>query len=77
MGAARGRRKMGRIQAITSFLLDLKERSGLVAVLNPMPRNRWRRTSAETIAYQVPMFPITADGFSNAIDVVRGITSGV
>ena len=77
MGAARGRRKMGRIQTMTTFLLDLQERSNLLAVLNPMPRSRWQRTSAEIIADQVPMFPITADGFSNAIDVVRGITGGL
>ena len=72
MGAARGRRKMERIQAMTAFLLDLRERSSLIAVLNPMPADRWRYTSAETLAYLAPMFPITADGFSNAIDVVRG-----
>ena len=74
MGAARSSRKRQRIQAMTSFLLDLQERSNLIAALNPMPRRRWQRTSAETLAYLVPMFPITADGFSNAIDVVRGIS---
>lgn len=75
MGAARGRRTMARIQATTTFLLNLREKSDLIAVLNPMPRSRWRRTSAETLSYLVPMFPITADGFSHAIDVVRGIST--
>lgn len=71
-GAARGYRRRERIRATTSFLFQLKQHSTLVAWLNPMPEVRWSGTSAQIITYQVPMFPLNPDGFSNAIDIVRG-----
>ncbi len=73
VGAARGHLQIPRVQAFTEFLTTLRERTNRMALLNPMPKARWRSTTAEFITHLIPMFPITADGFSNAIDVVRGL----
>lgn len=74
-GAARGRRRLERIQATARFLAQLKARTSLLAWLNPMPRVRWGNTSAQFIATLVRMFSMDLDGFSNAIDVLRGVDS--
>lgn len=71
-GAARGYRRFERIRATTEFLFELRQQSSLIAWLNPMPRDRWVSASAQVIAQMAPMFPMSPDGFSNAIDVVRG-----
>jgi hypothetical protein len=71
-GAARGYRPMDRIRATTQFLLRLKQRTTLLAWLNPMPMARWEATSAQIIAHLVPMLQMDFDGLSNAIDIVRG-----
>jgi uncharacterized protein len=73
-GAARGNRQMHRIRATVKFLVQLKQRTNLIGWLNPMPRNRWEDTSAEAIGYLIPMEPMDKEGFSNAIDIVRGQT---
>ena len=71
-GAARGFRRMERIRATVKFLVQLKQRTNLIGWLNPMPRNRWEGTSAESIGYLIPMEQMDKDGFGNAIDIVRG-----
>lgn len=71
-GAARGFRRLERIRKTTEFLVKLKRYSSLISWLNPMPRERWQGSSAEVIAYMVPMEQMDADGLGNAIDVVRG-----
>ena len=71
-GAARGYRNLNRVRASTKLLVDLKRMTILIAWLNPMPRHRWPGTSAELIAHLVPMFQMDPDGFSNAVDVLRG-----
>lgn len=71
-GAARGNRQMHRIRATVKFLVQLKQRTNLICWLNPMPRNRWEDTSAESIGYLIPMEPMDKEGFGNAIDIVRG-----
>ena len=71
-GAARGYRRQDRIQGTTRFLLKLKRRSSLVAWLNPMRQERWEGSSAEILAYLVPMFPMDRLGFGEAVDVLRG-----
>jgi len=72
-GAARGFRRRERIRGTTAMLSALNRRTSLLAWLNPMPTDRWRGTSAEIIAHQVRMFQMNQDGFSSAIDVVRGL----
>ncbi|ERN41721.1 hypothetical protein KR51_00015670 [Rubidibacter lacunae KORDI 51-2] len=71
-GAARGYRKLARLRATTAFVLALQQRASAIAWLNPMPRLRWKGSSAELVAGLVPMFPMNEDGFSQAIDVARG-----
>ena len=71
-GAARGNRRMERIRETIKFLVHLKQRTNLIGWLNPMPRNRWEDTSAESIGYLIPMEQMDKDGFGNAIDLVRG-----
>lgn len=71
-GAARGRRSRARIGLTARALAELQSRTPLLAWLNPMPRERWRDSSAEIIAGLAPMFVMNADGMSAAIDQVRG-----
>jgi len=75
-GAARGYRAMERFRATTQFLVRLKRRTASICWLNPIPRDRWQNSSAEAISYLVPMQQMDEDGFSNAIDIVRGQPSG-
>jgi hypothetical protein len=72
-GAARGFRRRERIRGTTAMISALNRRTGLLAWLNPMPADRWRGTSAEIIGRQIRMFQMNQDGFSGAIDVVRGL----
>jgi uncharacterized protein len=71
-GAAKGYRRVERIRKTTDFLVKLKQRTNLTSWLNPMPIDRWRGSSAELIAYLVPMQQLDDDGMGNAIDIVRG-----
>ncbi|MEA5467652.1 hypothetical protein [Spirulina sp. 06S082] len=71
-GAARGYRSLARVQATTEFLLDMGEKTSYIAWLNPIPKNRWYRTSAQFIADRVPMFPMDNQGLSHAIDTIMG-----
>ena len=71
-GAARGYTDSRRIRASAQIIYKLKQRTNLIAWLNPMPQERWPYTSAEVIANMVSMFQMDLDGFSRAIDVARG-----
>jgi uncharacterized protein with von Willebrand factor type A (vWA) domain len=71
-GAARGYLASPRLRATAEWLTVLKRRTTLLAWLNPLPRGRWAGTSAQFIARLLPMFPMDRDGFSNAVDVLRG-----
>ncbi len=71
-GAARGYRSTTRIRATAEFLVQIKQRTALIAWLNPMPQSRWASTSAQFIARLAHMFQMDRDGFDNAIDALRG-----
>lgn len=71
-GAARGYRQFNRLGHTSKTLHLVKHYTPLVAWLNPMPKERWKDTSAEIIAKLVPMFQMDSDGFSKAVDVLRG-----
>ncbi len=71
-GAARGYRRIERIRETTEFLGRMKQQTTLISWLNPMPKERWSGSSAEVLAYLVPMQQMNDDGLSNAIDIVRG-----
>ncbi len=71
-GAARGYRSLQRIRASADGLVAIKRLTTLIAWLNPMPEHRWAGTSAQFIARLVPMFQMDPEGFSHAVDVLRG-----
>jgi hypothetical protein len=50
----------------------VQSRTPLLGWLNPMPRSRWHGSSAEIIAGLVPMYTMSADDLSAAIDQLRG-----
>lgn len=69
-GAARGYRRMERVQAITDVLFDIKQYTNLIVWLNPMPKERWSNTSAQILSYIVPMYQMNEEGLSQAINAV-------
>jgi uncharacterized protein with von Willebrand factor type A (vWA) domain len=71
-GAARGNMSFDRIRETTQMLLRLKNRTDLIAWLNPMPKMRWRNSSAQMIALVVQMFQLDVDSFSSAVDTLQG-----
>jgi uncharacterized protein len=72
-GAARGVRRQERIQGTTRFLRKLRRRTSLIAWLNPMAERRWEGSSAEILAYLVPMFQMDRAGFADAVSALRGL----
>jgi uncharacterized protein with von Willebrand factor type A (vWA) domain len=75
-GAARGGRDPGRFRSTARVLAGIKRRTALLAWLNPVPAARWRGTTAQLIGAIVRMFPMDEDGFSNAVDILRGQAAG-
>jgi uncharacterized protein with von Willebrand factor type A (vWA) domain len=56
-----------------AWLFYLREHFERAAWLNPEPTSVWPRTTIETIAGVVPMFPLTLDGLGDAVkELVRG-----
>lgn len=71
-GSARGNLVKSRFHSTIRFLNFIRQHTQLVAWLNPMPEDRWPGSTAIFIASHVWMFPMNNDGFSNAIDSLRG-----
>ena len=71
-GAARGYRTMQRLEQTRKFLLELQKYSHLIGWLNPIPKERWHGSSAEFLAYLVPMQEMSNDGMGQLIDVIKG-----
>jgi uncharacterized protein len=71
-GAARGTRQLQRIKATTKALALIRSHTNMLAWLNPVPEERWEGTTAELLAYAVPMKAMTEDGFKRMINLVRG-----
>jgi uncharacterized protein with von Willebrand factor type A (vWA) domain len=73
-GAARGRRDRERIETTRHFLDRVSGQWQPVAWVNPMPRRRWKGTSADRIARfpSLAMTELTEDGLVQAIDLLRG-----
>ncbi len=68
-GAAQGGLDRDRLQHTTQLLKILKKHR--VAWLNPMPRQRWKRTTADYISYYVNMFDANGLEFGNAVRVLK------
>jgi uncharacterized protein with von Willebrand factor type A (vWA) domain len=71
-GAARGHCNEKRIDRTHFFLGELRKRVRHIVWLNPVPRDRWKRTTARKIAESVPMFEFDRRGLQNAISVLQG-----
>lgn len=71
-GAARGGFSDYRIKQTQKFLITLGRGVRNVVWLNPLPKPRWRGTTADKIANQVSMFEFDRLGLDSAISVLRG-----
>ena len=71
-GAARGGYNQDRIDSTNKFLRELSHYTNNIAWLNPMPRNRWKNTSAQAIAESVKMFEADRNGIIRIVKVLRG-----
>jgi uncharacterized protein with von Willebrand factor type A (vWA) domain len=73
-GAARGRHRPGRVRQTGAFLQAVRDWWSPVAWLNPMPRPRWRGSSAAALARLagLTMLPLSEEGVIEAVDVLRG-----
>jgi uncharacterized protein with von Willebrand factor type A (vWA) domain len=71
-GAARGYFDSLRLSDTEKFLRKLQAQTYLYAWINPMPKQRWRATTAEDVACLVPMFPLDREGLNDAVNILRG-----
>ncbi|GJM35935.1 MAG: hypothetical protein DHS20C18_49360 [Saprospiraceae bacterium] len=68
-GAARSGIDRQRLDQTVNLLKSLKNHR--VAWLNPMPRKRWKRSTADYISYYVNMFDANALEFGNAVRILK------
>jgi uncharacterized protein len=73
-GAVRGFDRRERVQESAEFLARVWRQWQPIVWMNPMPRKRWSRSSAEKISYlpHSTMFHLHEEGLVRAIDVLRG-----
>jgi uncharacterized protein with von Willebrand factor type A (vWA) domain len=71
-GAARGMYNQRRVNWTYYFITRLRRAARQIAWLNPVPEDRWKNTTAATIASFVPMFAVDRQGLQRAVDVLRG-----
>jgi uncharacterized protein len=73
-GAARGGFNPRRIAQTAEFFQKADAKFKPMVWINPMPRQRWRGTSAEALAEQprLSVFPLERDTLVRAVDVLRG-----
>jgi hypothetical protein len=56
-----------------AWLRRFRERCPSSVWLNPEPKKIWNAPTIHIIRQVFPMFPLTIDGLTEAIDVIRGI----
>ncbi len=71
-GAARGQFSSKRRRETKFFLRELRQSINRVAWLNPVPRYRWKDTTAEDIAEFVPMYEFSPKEVYLAVETLRG-----
>lgn len=73
-GATRRSYNAQRVQDTEHFLEKVGDLWHPVAWVNPLPKARWRNTSAEAISKLsgATMFELSEDGMTNAVDLLRG-----
>lgn len=73
-GAATGSRDVEKISSAQSLLSRLYAFTNKVAWINPLPRERWKLTTAEHISNQAAMFEGSEAGIKSAVDFLKGAT---
>jgi len=71
-GAARGNYNPERVKVTQEFIEQLQQLVNYYAWLNPMPNDSWQYTTSSDIARFVPMFEMSREGLSAAINTLRG-----
>ena len=71
-GAAKGELDQEKIYQMRQFIKTGMTHFAQMAWLNPMPKHRWKATSAEEIAQVISMFEATSKGFELAINRLKG-----
>ncbi|MDY6783722.1 MAG: hypothetical protein SW833_14470 [Cyanobacteriota bacterium] len=71
-GAARGNFDRERVESTEDWIGQLQQSRRYCAWLNPMPEESWPNTTASEIARLLPMFEMSRQGMSAAINVLRG-----
>jgi uncharacterized protein len=71
-GAARGNYNPERVEYTRKFIEQLQQSVNYYAWLNPMPNDSWQYTTSAEIARFVPMFEMSREGLSAAINTLRG-----
>jgi hypothetical protein len=71
-GAARGQFDAMRLLDTIALLRALYARADAVAWINPVRADDWPRSTAGQVARSVPMYPLSRDGLSRAVDTLRG-----
>jgi uncharacterized protein with von Willebrand factor type A (vWA) domain len=71
-GAIRGNCNARREEQTRQFLTRARQVTRKIAWLNPLPPQRWTKTTAAAIARQVPMFEFDRSGLERAVTVLRG-----
>ena len=72
-GAARGRFDIVRLLDTVSLLKAVRASNAELAWLNPVPTQRWWRSTAGQIARYIPMFPFTRQGLDQAVDALEAV----
>ena len=72
-GAARGTWERRRLEQTKQALTHIVRRFPNPVWLNPMPKDRWRGTTAEALAKEIPMVSWTARGFRDLVNHLRGM----
>ena len=71
-GAARRQYDIYRLLDTVAFLKALKTYTAKYVWLNPLPRERWQKSTAAQIARHVPMFALDRAGMYQAVNLLRG-----
>jgi uncharacterized protein with von Willebrand factor type A (vWA) domain len=72
-GAARGKYQPELVASLSETLKEIRTFSGPIAWINPVPKSRWEKTSAQYIDERVvPMFEATEQGLAGAVRELRG-----
>lgn len=71
-GAARGGLNLTRKDKTKAFIEQITKHARYAVWINPVPRNRWKLTTAGEVAKLIPMFETNRAEFQSAVDVLRG-----